>query len=106
LIAIFLHQILKAAGVAGGCDEAITRCEHGFSDVAAQTACASRYQPDFRHIFSCFDCCLFIFYDSQAEGSGIMSSGLRTGFDAGWRLPATFFFRLLFGLLSRFIPPQ
>ncbi len=33
LIAILLHQIFKAARIAGRCDEAIARCEHSFSDV-------------------------------------------------------------------------
>src|ERR1700693_1730661 len=35
-----------------------------------------------------------------------MSSGLRTGFDAGRSFPPTFVFRLFFGLLLRFILPQ
>jgi len=48
-IAILLHQIFKAARIAGRRDEAIARCQHRFSDVAAQTACAAGYQPDFRH---------------------------------------------------------
>src|SRR5579862_1872925 len=49
LIAMLLHQILKAARVAGGCDKPITRCKHSFSNVPAQTACAASYQPDFIH---------------------------------------------------------
>ena len=47
LIAVLLHQIFEAARVAGRRDEAIARCEHSFSDVAAQAACAAGYQPDF-----------------------------------------------------------
>src|SRR6266481_6363027 len=49
LIAILIHQIFEAARVAGGCDEAMASCQHSFSDVTTQTACAAGYQPDFRH---------------------------------------------------------
>jgi hypothetical protein len=42
-------QIFKAARIAGRYDEAIARCEHIFSDVAAQSARAAGYQPDIRH---------------------------------------------------------
>ena len=41
LIAILLHQIFQATGIAGCCDEAIARCENGFRNIAAQTACAA-----------------------------------------------------------------
>src|SRR5882762_4222306 len=48
LIAVLIHQIFEAARVAGGCDEAMTSRQHSFCDVAAQSASAARYQPDFR----------------------------------------------------------
>jgi hypothetical protein len=46
---MLLDQIFEPARIAGCCDESITRCEHSFSDIPAQTACAARYEPDFRH---------------------------------------------------------
>src|SRR5438477_9908799 len=46
LIAIFNHQIVEAARVAGGCNEAMTSGQHSFCDVAAQSASAASYQPD------------------------------------------------------------
>jgi hypothetical protein len=48
LIAILIHQIFEAARVAGGCDEAMASGQHSFCDVAAQSASAASYQPDFR----------------------------------------------------------
>src|SRR5437773_3326939 len=48
LIAILIHQIVEAARVASGCDEAMTSCQHSFRDVAALSACAASYQPDVR----------------------------------------------------------
>jgi hypothetical protein len=38
LVAMVLHEILEAARIAGGCDEAITGGEHGFRDIAVQSA--------------------------------------------------------------------
>src|SRR3954453_22140581 len=49
LVAVLLHHIVKATGIAGCCHEASARCEDRFSDVTAQTASASRYQPNFGH---------------------------------------------------------
>src|SRR6266853_6381016 len=49
LIAILLYQIFQATRIAGCCDEAIARCEHCFSNVAAQTASAASNQPHLRH---------------------------------------------------------
>src|SRR5205807_8895652 len=63
LIAVLIHQIFEAARVAGGCDEAMTSCQHSFRDVAAQSASAASYQPDVRRCvhtvfpFSVVICC-------------------------------------------------
>src|SRR5579862_1275009 len=43
LVAVLLHQIVEATGIASCCHEASARCEDRFSDVTAQTASASRY---------------------------------------------------------------
>src|SRR5882757_1808259 len=48
LIAILIYQIFEAARIAGGGDEAMASGENCFCDVAAQSASATSYQPDFR----------------------------------------------------------
>jgi hypothetical protein len=49
LVAVLFHNIVEPTGIAGCCHEASAGCEDCFGDVAAQTACASRYQPNFGH---------------------------------------------------------
>src|SRR5580704_17959987 len=58
LAAVLLHEIVKAPGFAGRCHETSTRSEDRFSDVAAQAACTSDYQPYFRHKTSYKSACL------------------------------------------------
>jgi hypothetical protein len=48
-MAVFLHEIFEAARITGRGDEGIAHGKDSFGNVAAQTAGAAGYQPDFRH---------------------------------------------------------
>jgi hypothetical protein len=49
LFATPLYKIVQLARIASRCQQAITRCKNFPCDFAAQTTCASRYQPYFGH---------------------------------------------------------
>src|ERR1700746_1658217 len=52
--------VFEAARIAGGGGESISRGEHRFRDVAAQSACAAGHQPNFGHerppVFFLYSC--------------------------------------------------